>query len=184
MKLKGTTVIAGLAGLVTGLLSYLPGAIAAETVLLTYGPLSMSVPITELETLAETGEPSGQLEQLLKLANQDPASIQSTLNDPVSVNLVVLDMALNSPPGEWALDRVGEVIHPASGAASRQALRAALIGSASDDNEITLLEVLQAYPTQELVVRGDRLVETYNRLYEILEPLEGLAEILGRDIFR
>ncbi|WP_204141653.1 alpha/beta hydrolase [Halomicronema sp. CCY15110] len=184
MKLTGKVLLTGLAGGVAALLGQASGAIAAEKIVLTYGPISMQVPITELEDLAATGEPSGQLEQLLKLANQEPASVQTTLTDPVPVNLTVLDFALNSLPGEWALDQVGEIIHPASGAGSRQALRSAIIASAADDNEITLLEVMQAYPTPELMVRGDRLLETYNQLYDILEPLEALADIFETDILR
>ncbi|RZM82447.1 alpha/beta hydrolase [Leptolyngbya iicbica] len=182
MKLTGKAWVAGLAGVLASLLGQGTAAIAAEKIVLTYGPISMRVPITELEGLAETGEASGQLEQLLKLANQEPTSVQTTLTDPVPVNLTVLDLALNSLPGEWALDQVGEIIHPASGAGSRQALRSALIAAAADDNEITLLEVMQAYPTPELMVRGDRLLETYNRLYDILEPLEALADIFETDI--
>ncbi len=184
MKVTRTAWVAGIVGLVAGLLGSSSGAIAAEKIVLTYGPVSMQVPITDLEELAETGEPSGQLQELLTLANQEPAAVQTTLTDSVPVNLVVLDLALNSLPGEWVLDQIGETIHPASGNGGRQALRSALITAASDDNEITLLEVMQAYPTPELMVRGDRLVETYNRLYEILEPLEALADIFEEDLFR
>jgi hypothetical protein len=189
MSLTRTVFAAGITGLVAGLMGQASEAIAADKIVLTYGPISMRVPITELEDLAATGETSGQLQELLKLANQEPTSVQTTLTDPVPVNLTVLDLALNSLPGEWVLDQVGEIIHPASGAGSRQALRSALIAAAADDNEITLLEVMQAYPTPELMVRGDRLLETYNRLYEIvaplealLEPLEDLADIFETDI--
>ena len=183
MRLTGKALWVAAAGLMAGLMGQVPEAIAAEKIVLTYGPISMRVPITELEDLAETGEPSGQLQELLKLANQEPESVQTTLTDPVSVNLTVLDLALNSLPGEWALDQIGEIIHPASGEGSRQALRSALIAAAADDDEITLLEVMQAYPTPELMVRGDRLLETYNQLYDILEPLEALADIFETDIF-
>jgi len=184
MKLTGKVFLAGIVGSVVGLVGQASGAIAAETVILTYGPVSMGVPIAELEQLAATGESSGQLDTLLTLASQDPASVQTTLTDPVPVNLLVLDRALNSLPGEWLLDRIAETIHPASGRGGRQALRSALVSSAADDNEITLLEVMQNYPTPEVVVRGDRLLETYNRLYDILEPLEALADIFEEDLFR
>ncbi|NEQ44089.1 MAG: alpha/beta hydrolase [Leptolyngbya sp. SIOISBB] len=184
MKFTQTALLTGILGLAAGFLGGVSEAIAAEKIVLTYGPLSMPVPITDLEELAETGEPSGPLEELLTLANQEPAAVQTTLTDSVPVNLVVLDLALNSLPGEWVLDQIGETIHPPSGTGSRQALRSAIIGAASDDNEITLLEVMQAYPTPELIVRGDRLLDTYNRLYEILEPLEALADIFDEDIFR
>ncbi|HEY9889488.1 MAG TPA: alpha/beta hydrolase [Candidatus Obscuribacterales bacterium] len=154
-------------------------AIAAESVVLTYGFLSMTIPIADIETFAETGETSDEMAQLLNLAGQDPAALRSTLNEPVPLSPVVLDYALNSPPGEWMLDRISETIQPASGEAGRSAMRAALIGASSGDNEFTLLEVMQVYPSPEIVVQGDRLIETYSRLYEVLKPLEGLAEILG-----
>jgi hypothetical protein len=184
MKLTGKVFLAGILGSVAGLVGQASGAIAADKVVLTYGPVSMRVPIAELEQLAETGETSGQLDTLLNLAGQDSATVQTTLTDPVPVNLLVLDTALNSLPGEWLLDRIAETIHPASGQGGRQALRSALVSSAADDNEITLLEVMQNYPTPEVVVRGDRLLETYNRLYDILEPLEALADIFEEDLFR
>lgn len=177
MNCKVSRLVGGSLGLAAGLLSYLGGAIAAETVRLTYGPVSMDIPIAELEEFAETGEPSRELERLFDLANQDPERVRSTLNEPVDVNPVALDMVLNSPVGEWMLDRVSDTIHPASGQAGRLALRAALIGSAAEDNEITLLEIMQTYPTPEIVVRGDRLLETYNRVNDVLEPLQELADV-------
>ncbi|MEM6838738.1 MAG: alpha/beta hydrolase [Cyanobacteria bacterium P01_C01_bin.120] len=177
MSIRKTSLFAGLVGFTSGLLAHLGGAIAADMVVLTYGPLAIDVPIEDLAVFAESGETSDELGDLLQLAGQDPAQVRNTLNEPVPVNLTVLDLALNSPPGEWMLDRVSETIHPASGEAGRLALRSALIGAASTDNEITLLEVMQAYPSPEIVVRGDRLVETYNRINDILEPLADLATI-------
>jgi len=154
-------------------------AIAAEKVVLTYGFLSMAIPIEDLETFSAGGETSGELDELLRLANQDPTNVRTALTEPVELNPVVLDLALNTPAGDWMLDRVSETIQPATGQAGRQALRAALIGAASDDNQVTLLELMQVYPSEEIVVQGDRLMETYNRLYEVLEPFEDLADVLG-----
>ena len=87
-------------------------AIAAEKVVLTYGFLSMDIPIEDLAAFAEGEETSNDLEELFTLSGQDPAQMRDTLNTPVSVNPTVLDLALNSPPGEWMLDRVSETIHP------------------------------------------------------------------------
>jgi hypothetical protein len=164
--------------LVTGLCINQGQAIAAERVVLTYGFLSMDIPIEDLTTFAETGEPSDELARLFDLAGQEPETFRSTLNEPVELSPTVVDFALNTTPGEWMLDRVSESIHPASGQGGRLALRSALIGAAADDNEITLLEVMETYPTPEIVVRGDRLLETYNRIYDVLKPLEDLAEVL------
>lgn len=145
-------------------------AIAAERVILTYGFLSMEIPIEQLDTLARTGESPGELGRLLRLTNQEPATLQQALTNPVPANPLVLDIVLRTPPGEWVLDRIGETIQPSSGVAgSRSALRSALIGAASN-GEITLLEVMRVYPSPEIVVQGDRVAETYSEVFDLLEP--------------
>lgn len=178
------TVGSRVAGLLAGCLAFgvigqAGSAAAAEKVVLSYGFLSMAIPMEDLETLAETGETSNQLSQLLNLAGQEPDQLQVALNQPIQLNPVVLSLALNSPAGEWMLDQASETIQPASGGAGRLALRSAIIGAAADDDEITLLEVMQVYPSSEIVVQGDRLLDMYNRFSEVLEPLADLAEILG-----
>ncbi|MGF1460373.1 MAG: alpha/beta hydrolase [Leptolyngbyaceae cyanobacterium] len=177
MNRQLTLIFSAVLGLLGGIGSHIGAANAADSVLLTYGFLSMEVPMTDLVAFAEGSDTSGEIEQLLTLAEQDPNAVRNALNEPIPANINVLDLALNSPPGEWMLDRVSETIQPASGEAGRLAMRAALIGAASTDNEITLLEVMQVYPSPAIVVQGDRLLETYSRISEIIEPLEGLADI-------
>lgn len=164
--------------LTVGSLGMATQALGAESVVLDYGIISMDIPVAELETLATTGEPSDELDRLLKLANQDPEGLRATLNRSIEVSPVVLDTALNSLPGEWLLDQISETIQPASGVEGRRALRGALIGAAADDNQITLLEVVKGYPSPEIKVDGDRLVEFYAQLSTVIEPLMDLAKIL------
>lgn len=154
-------------------------AIAAEKIVLTYGFLSMDIPVADLEALADEGETSDELSELLNLAGQNPEILRTTLTEPIPLSPIVLDYALNSSTGEWMLNQISEVIHPASGEAGKLALRSALIGASSDDRKVTLLEVMQLYPSPEVVVQGDRLVETYNLINDVIEPLEDLADILG-----
>lgn len=161
-----------------GLLMSAP-AFAADQVVLIYGPLRGSLSVAELATFAETGELSPTLAAYLKMANQDPEEVRRALNNEVKVKPTTLDKALNNPVGDVVLDQVGEVIQTPSGGANRQAMRGALVISASDDDRISLIEVIQNYPTPEVHVRGDRLLEAY----ETLSRLErGLGGILG-DIF-
>jgi hypothetical protein len=157
-------------GLMAGLAMAMDSAAAAERVVLTYGSLSLEIPIGELDTLAETGEASEELDSLLALANQEPETLRTALQTPMPVNPLVASLFLSSPPGERLLDLVGESIQPTSGeAGSRSALRAA-INTAIDDGEVSLLEVLKVYPSPDIVVQGDRLVETYGKVYELIGP--------------
>jgi len=139
-------------------------AIAAERVVLKYRILRESISVAELTQLAATGQVSPKLQAYLKLAQQSPESLRQPLVKPIGVNRRLLDRVLNSRPGEILLDQVGQVIHPPSNQANRQALRSALVLSATPDNQITLIEVLQNYPTSEVEVEGDRLEDTYRQL--------------------
>ncbi|WP_035985857.1 alpha/beta hydrolase [Leptolyngbya sp. KIOST-1] len=162
-----------LASLGLGTLTANP-ALAAQRVRLNYRGFSRTVPVSLLEMLANTGESTGVLGGLLNQAGQDPNELRSVLTRPLAADPVVLDRALNSRPGEWVLDYLGQSIHTGAGTANRQALRAALVLSASDDGQITLLELLQNYPTEEVVLEGDNIQAAYNRLASFLRPLSVL----------
>lgn len=162
----------GLIVLVVGGWSLLGGkAIAAETVLLRYRAFGMAVPVQDLEMLAATGEAPESIDSLLVAAGQSPGDLQASLTRPLNVRLRLLDRTLNSWPGEWVLDQMGEVIHTPSGEANRQALRSAIVLSAADDEQISVLELLQNYPTQQVVLEVDKIESVYNLLANLLQPL-------------
>lgn len=153
-------------------------AIAAERVLLKYGPLSRHVSVDDLTTLVETGEASSSLQSLLNTAGEEPDTLREGLTQELEASPVLLDQILNSSPGEWALDQVGEAIYPPSGRAGRQALRSAFVLSASDDNQVTPLELIQNYPTAEVQVEADLILETYSLVADLVDDPVSLLESL------
>lgn len=163
---------------------YSTSVVAAEKVVLKYSIIRLTIPVSELETFAETGQMSPALDSLLGKAKKNPDQVRRALMQPIKVRQKFLDQALNSKPGEILLDQVGEVIHTPSGAADRQALRAALVLSASNDDQMTLLEVIKNYPTPEVDVEGDRLVEAYGKIAALGAQLgnatERLQDLLNR----
>jgi hypothetical protein len=163
-------------GLNVAALAWATGAIAAERVILKYSIFRQSVSVDELTTLAETGETSRSLQRYLRLAGKQPEEVRQTLTQEAEVNVILVDRALNNPVGDRVLDEIGGAIYPPSGEANREAMRSALVLSASDDNRISLIEVIQNYPTEEVVVDGDRLVATYNQIQSIQERFGGIVE--------
>lgn len=153
------------------ILSSWQSAWASERVLMRYRGFSRTVAVQDLATLAETGEAPNNLARLLDMAGQRPEGLRSLLTNSLSADPIILDKALNSRPGEWMLGQLGEAIHPPAGQASRQALRSAIVLSAADDGALTLLEILENYPTPEVVLEGDKIERSYNRLQAFLAPL-------------
>ena len=147
-------------------------AIAAERVVLKYRVFRQSLSVEELTTFAETGELSSSLRVKFALARQNPQVLRQYLTIPVKVNPVLLDRVLNNPAGNLILDEISQTIHTPSRRADRQALRSALILSANRDRSLSLIEILQNYPTSEVEVEGDRLEDTYR----LLRRLEGFIQ--------
>ena len=165
-------------------------AFAAEQVVLKYRIFRSSISVKELTNFAQTGELSTSLRVNLALAKQNPKAIRQYLTQPVAVNIRLLDRVLNSPVGNVVLDQISEAIHTPSRKADRQALRAALILSASRDypdssgqnsrNTISLIEIIQNYPTSEVEVEGEVLERAYRQLSQLAKTLQDLQQRIPR----
>jgi hypothetical protein len=147
---------------------------ASESVVLKYRFLRETISVPELSTFAQTGELSRSLQSYLDLAGKQPEELRTTLTKPIAVNGIMLSRILNTPVGEIMLDQVSEVIHTPTNRANRQSLRSALVLSALNDNQITLIEILENYPTADVHVEGDRLADI---LQQITRLSQGLPQI-------
>jgi hypothetical protein len=165
-----------------GWLSFGTSALAAERVILKYRVLQASVSVDELTELAETGEVSPALRAHLRLARKDPEELRQILREEVAIDAQLLDRVLNSRVGEGMLDQVGTAIYTPSRRANRQAMRSAIVLSAEDDDRISLLELMQNYPTEEVYVDGERLVAAYNQFVALQGRLEEILNVI--DIFQ
>lgn len=166
-------------------------AVAAQNLVITFGPLGRSIPIQDLRVLAETGEVTDELRWYVNIANIDPADFQRALTQEVSVSQRLIDRVTYSLPGEFLLSQVGNTIHTRSRRANIQALRAALLLSTSGDNRLSLLEFLEQYPTAEVYIDGRSLltlVNDVNRVRAEVQPvvtaIEGFLETLVCDCER
>lgn len=134
-------------------------AIAADQVVITYGMLSASFDRNDLETLATTDTVPNSIAPYLDLANLDAIVLRTALTTEVNLSLEFLDDLLNSQTGDRVLDQVVQVIHTPSQQGSLQALRSAIVLSASDDDQLSLLELIENYPTEQMMVDGVNLLQ-------------------------
>ena len=139
-------------------------AIAAEKVIFKYSGATQSVSLEELQTFADTGEISPALDFLLDFSKQNPFIIRWILTQQFPANTKLIYDLLNTAPGEYALSQTGNVVSAKSERANVKALRGALVASASDDNLISLIELLEEYPTEEVYVDGKILSQVQRDL--------------------
>ncbi|MGA7934228.1 MAG: alpha/beta hydrolase [Kovacikia sp.] len=152
--------------------------LAAERVVLKYGIFQQSVPVADLTTFAQTGEMTSSLEGY-KIADQESQKVRNALTKEVKMDVLLLDRGLNNPLGEALLDTLGEAIHTPTGDANRQALRAALVLAASNDGKVSLLEIIQKYPTKDVYVEGDRVIDAYNRLSKFDSQIRKILDLVN-----
>jgi hypothetical protein len=185
-RLKGISWIAATGLTVAGLLIGSTQAIAAERVVMRYGSFERSASVEELTHFVETGETTRQLRAYFRMSGQDPEQFRQLLSREVEVDVVTLDRLLNNPVGDVMLDQMGRFVHTPSGDTNREAMRSALVLSASDGGSISLLEVMQNYPTRQIHVDGNQAVAAYRQISTIQQRadsirrgLSGILETLG-----
>lgn len=137
-------------------------ASAAEQLVLTFDPFRSAISIAELRTFADTGVPSANIATWLRLGRIEAETFREILTQKVTVNQLTADRLGNSRPGELVLRQLGNSFQTRSGQANVQALRAALVLGTAGDNQISILEFLEKYPTQALLVNGRSLL-TFSR---------------------
>ncbi len=173
---KGSILLLGIG---TGTLLGSSKALASEEIILSYSALGQSVLVQDLETFVETGEMSSSVRFLIDVTKQNPDDVRTALTKEVGLSLTFLSKVLNSLPGEYALFQAGQIIHPKSkpNRALITSLRGALILSASDDNQISLLEFFQNYPTQQMYVDARLLKNTSEDVIDFLNRAEERLEV-------
>jgi Alpha/beta hydrolase of unknown function (DUF1400) len=151
-------------------------AFALENVTVKYGAVDVTLPMSDLQSFAQTGKPSPQLQSVLSLAKQTPESVREILTREVALDSQLVTRLANTYFGEIVLKQLGEVAYaPATRAQSAPALRDALV-AASRDGKISLMEVIQNYGPTALEVDGNQAVAIYQRVIKDLQDIQAMYQ--------
>ena len=88
VKTRRCRVIALVTSWGIGLIALASPGRAAKDVALVSGAFRRSIPVKDIEHLANTGEAKGLLEQLLLLSKQDPENVAKLLNQKLDLSLI------------------------------------------------------------------------------------------------
>ncbi len=155
-----------------------PAAQAAQNVVFVSGAFRRSIPVADLVHLAETGQARGLLEDVLRLARQDPETVAKLLNESVNLPVVLVSRLLNTRIGEVLLQRLAQIVFPLNASSvGLPALRSAVIlGIADNSKGLSALSFLQAYPSQEMAVSLPALMGLMGKASSISDLVRFFAE--------
>jgi predicted dienelactone hydrolase len=159
-------------------------ALGAERIYVTYGPLEVSVPIESLTLFAKEGKIDSNLDGFAQYAKESQlAEIRNGLQAKAEISHVTIAQFLYTPQGEVLLERLGRVIQTKARQPGFYAIRAALILAASDPEGLTILNVLQKFPTYGIridIARGlgiaNELTSLINRSNRTIAGVAKLSE--------
>jgi hypothetical protein len=181
--------LAAILGLGLGLAA--PAVQAAENLVFVSGAFRRSIPVSDLELLAETGVAQGLLSDVIRISEQDPAMVSDLLNQSISLPVTLVSRLLGTRIGEALLDRLAQIFHPLKApGVGVPALRSAIVmGLVEGDGELSAISFLRAYPTSELEVNIPNLLAVVERASSVSElvrffsesPLDGLRGTNGAE---
>lgn len=150
-------------------------AIAAEEVILKYSAIERTIPVSDLSNFAETGQLTRPLRRYLRLSRQRPDRVRRILSYQAPLDVRAIDRILNSPVGSLALAQTARAIYTPSRGADQAALRSALVAAAAD-GRVSLIEVIRNYPTQQVYVDSERLLEVVRQIAALQDQFGGLFQ--------
>jgi hypothetical protein len=141
------------------------------------------LPLKDLEAFVKTGKASGDLQFLLDLivsfGSLSEQEVQEFLGNPTKVNTQLVDRFLSSAMGEVLVQEVMDVMQPSGTDPNQWRELSAAISAASQDGQVSVLEVLQNYQPDLLEIDVQRVTNVQKR---INSDLQAFQKILGIEV--
>ena len=164
-----------------------PEAMAAMDIALISGGFRRSIPVKQVEHLAETGEAIGLLEDLLEISGQKPEEVSKLLNQKLELPVVLTSRLINTRIGDAIVRRVAKIIYPIyapSPEVSVPAIRTGVINGLQENGSLTAIGFLKSYPNQVMAVNLPTLFAVVEKAQSIAglvqffsdSPLDGLKD--------
>ncbi|MBD2728343.1 alpha/beta hydrolase [Nostoc sp. FACHB-892] len=156
-------------------------ALGAERIKFNYGILERSIPISSLETYARTGKVDDNLAAYRKyLDKKQLAQLRKVLLTRIPLNQVEVSQFLYTPIGERLLKNLGKVIQTESNLSGFYAIRAALILSAADKKDFTLLNVLSKFPASAISINLNQSLAIAESLQNLVNQTQNAIALINQ----
>ncbi|MCS7031028.1 MAG: alpha/beta hydrolase [Gloeomargarita sp. SKYG116] len=140
---------------------------AAETLLLSYGPLEFAVTVADLEAYIQTGQVPSRFQPLVaQLPAAELARFTATLQQPIAVAPEAVERVFGTSTGRVLLNRLGLVVQTERGENGADALKTAMLRAAQQPGGVTFLRILREFPGTTIrlnLVRGLAVITEVNR---------------------
>jgi predicted dienelactone hydrolase len=168
-----------------GAISVAVGSVqAAERVEFGINPITMGVPVKELETYGKEKRAGKELDSFLKLMKEDDRTyVHQLLTVRSEFTALQISQLLNSAMGEKILTYLGDLvplvsrdaageIHKSNGA---KAIRAGLVLAAGDPDGLSLVNFLRKYPNPTIHLNVEKGFEITNKIEKLSKETKSMV---------
>ena len=155
-----------------------PEAEALEEIKLAYRGLQIgALPVEDLVDFANTGQPSRNIQALLTVIEMEQDAAFALLTDQAAIDNRLLSQATQTFIGESFLQLIGTTMEvPEAPGQSWQYLRNALLAAAADDNQVSVIEVLQALNANSIIVDTEKVGEVSEQVRHDLAVMQAFFD--------
>ena len=154
---------------------------AAENLKFNYGILGFSLSIDSLELYAKEGKINSELNFYTKrLDERTVKQLRRILRRRININPILLYRLTRSPMVVNILESLGEVATTHRGHNGFYAIRSSVTNSAIkyQDRGVTLIDVLRAFPSEDIWLDTSRLFELRDELTALVEYREAIRDLV------
>lgn len=138
---------------------------AAEQIQLVYEGLDLSLSVASLETFAKEGKITGNLKLLSRsLTPEAKENLRKLLLTKYSFNQATTYQLTQTSLVEDFIKQLGKVIQTEPDTNGFYAIRGAVVTAAGNPNGWTLIDVFRAFPTKDIYINGEALLELKDEL--------------------
>lgn len=159
-------------------------ALAAEKVVLTFGPIRQTINVSDLEDFAKDGTTTPTIQQIIGFSKMDPQILRGLIGLEIGLKPANLARVIYSTPGEKITDEIGQAIRTQRRTENGKALRAAVMLASGDDGKVSLLEILKKYPLPEVYVDVASIAATVGKVQGLAGNLSSLLQDSMRETTR
>jgi predicted dienelactone hydrolase len=155
--------------------------IAAERIYISYAALERSISVAALEAYAKEGKLDEDLAAYAEYVSpQRLAQLRRVLLTEIPLTPVAVSQFLYTPIGETLMERLGQVVQTEARQPGFYALRGALILAAADPEGLTLLNVLDKFPTRSIRINLGRSLELADELERLINQTREAIALVSR----
>ena len=159
-----------------------PLALAAERLRFNYGILGFSLSVDALELYAQEGIINRELGFYTQFLDERTVKqLRRVLRRRVNIDPILLYRLTRSPMGVEILKSLGEVATTHRGYNGLYPIRSSVTNAAIKHQEgITIIDVLRAFPREDIFINTDKLLELRNELTALVEYREAIRDLVAR----